>query len=192
MSETAPQVSSRIEQPKSPHGRVVLQVPPQLEPSDGMNTLLTMLVPLLGSVTSIVMMLMTNSGITGMLTGGMVLISSVGFVLVIGVRQRMQRKANLTSSRNEYLAYLAELRKTVRTAERKQRRSELWNAPAPDALVAIAQETARRWERIPADEDFLNVRIGSMDKPLCITLEAPELPPCPNWTRCRLRLPTAS
>lgn len=177
MSETAPQVSSRIEQPKSPHGRVVLQVPPQLEPSDGMNTLLTMLVPLLGSVTSIVMMLMTNSGITGMLTGGMFLISSVGFVLVNGVRQRMQRKANLTSSRNEYLAYLADLRKTVRTAERKQRRSELWNAPAPDALVVIAQETARRWERIPADEDFLNVRIGSMDKPLCITLEAPELPP---------------
>ena len=178
MSETAPQVSSRIEQPKSPHGRVVLQVPPQLEPSDGMNTLLTMLVPLLGSVTSIVMMLMTNSGITGMLTGGMFLISSVGFVLVNGgaPAHAAQGEPHLVAQRVP-LAYLAELRKTVRTAERKQRRSELWNAPAPDALVAIAQETARRWERIPADEDFLNVRIGSMDKPLCITLEAPELPP---------------
>ena len=177
MSEITPQVSSRIDQPKVPHGKVVLQAPPELEPSDGVNSLLTMLVPLLGSVSAIVMMVMSNSGLTGFLTGGMFMLSSVGFVLVNGVRQRSQRKANLTSSRREYLAYLAELRKTVRTAAKKQRRAELWNSPTPDSLVAIAQEHVRRWERIPSDDDFLNVRIGSKDEPLCITLEAPELPP---------------
>ena len=108
MSEITPQVSSRIDQPKVPHGKVVLQAPPELEPSDGVNSLLTMLVPLLGSVSAIVMMVMSNSGLTGFLTGGMFMLSSVGFVLVNGVRQRSQRKANLTSSRREYLAYLAE------------------------------------------------------------------------------------
>ncbi|WP_034529403.1 type VII secretion protein EccC [Bifidobacterium stellenboschense] len=171
------QVSSRIDQPKAPHGKIVLQAPPELEASDGINTLLTMLVPLLGSLSAIVMMVMSNSGVTGFLTGGMFMLSSVGFVLVNGVRQRSQRKANLTSSRREYLAYLADLRTTVRTAAKKQRRAELWNAPAPDALVAIAQEGVRRWERIPTDEDFLDVRIGSAEEPLCLTLEAPELPP---------------
>lgn len=177
MSGAEPQVSSRIDQPKAPHGKIILQAPPELEASDGMNTLVTMLVPLLGSVSAIVMMVMSNSGITGFLTGGMFMLSSVGFVLVNGVRQRSQRKANLTSSRREYLAYLADLRKTVRTAARKQRRSELWNDPSPDALVAIAQESVRRWERIPSDEDFLTVRIGSKEEPLCLTLQAPELPP---------------
>ena len=176
MSEPTTEVSSRIDRPKAPHGKIVLQAPPELEASDGMSTLLTSLVPLLGSVSAIVMMVMTNSGITGLLTGGMFMLSSVGFVLVNGVRQRSQRIAKLTSNRREYLAYLADLRKTVRTAAKKQRRAALWNGPTPSALVAVAQEPVRRWERIPSDDDFLQVRIGSHDEPLCITLEAPELP----------------
>lgn len=105
---------NRLEGPKAPKGRVVLQQPPELEPSDGVNTLLTSLVPLLGTASAMVMMLMTNSGLTGMLTGGMFMVSSLGFVVVNGFRQRSQRMANLTSSRREYLTYLSGLRKTVR------------------------------------------------------------------------------
>lgn len=168
---------NRLEGPKAPKGRVVLQQPPELEPSDGVNTLLTSLVPLLGTASAMVMMLMTNSGLTGMLTGGMFMVSSLGFVVVNGFRQRSQRMANLTSSRREYLTYLSGLRKTVRTAGRKQRNAALWNAPAPQSLTAIAQEPARRWERIQSDGDFMQLRFGVHDEPLCITLEAPELPP---------------
>lgn len=168
---------NRLEGPKAPKGRVVLQQPPELEPSDGVNTLLTSLVPLLGTASAMVMMLMTNSGLTGMLTGGMFMVSSLGFVVVNGFRQRSQRMANLTSSRREYLTYLSGLRKTVRTAGRKQRNAALWNAPAPQSLTAISQEPARRWERIQSDGDFMQLRFGVHDEPLCITLEAPELPP---------------
>ncbi|MBT1181074.1 type VII secretion protein EccCa [Bifidobacterium sp. CP2] len=168
---------NRLEGPKAPKGKVVLQQPPELEPSDGVNTLLTSLVPLLGTASAMVMMLMTNSGLTGILTGGMFMLSSLGFVVVNGFRQRSQRMANLTASRREYLTYLAGLRKTVRTAGRKQRNAALWNAPAPDSLPGIAEEPARRWERIPSDEDFMTLRFGTHDEPLCITLEAPELPP---------------
>ena len=71
MAITAEQQNSRLEGPKPPKGKIVLQAPPELEPSDGVNTLLTSLVPLLGTASAMVMMLMTNSGLTGMLTGGM-------------------------------------------------------------------------------------------------------------------------
>ena len=121
MAITAEQQNSRLEGPKPPKGKIVLQAPPELEPSDGVNTLLTSLVPLLGTASAMVMMLMTNSGLTGMLTGGMFMVSSLGFVAVNGFRQRSQRMANLAAARREYLTYLAGIRKTVRTAGRKQR-----------------------------------------------------------------------
>lgn len=176
MSTQEPQ-NSRLEGPKAPKGRIVLQSPPELEPSDGVNTLLTLLVPLLGSVSAVVMMLMTNSGLTGILTGGMFMVSSLGFVVVNGFRQRSQRNANLTASRREYLTYLANLRKTVRAAERKQRNAALWNAPDPQSLTVLAEEPKRRWERTPADADFMTIRFGVHDVALNLTLESPELPP---------------
>lgn len=169
--------ASRLEGPKTPKGRVVLQPPLELEPSDGVNTLLTSLVPLLGAISAMVMMLMTNSGLTGILTGGMFMVSSLGFVVVNGFRQRSQRMANLTASRREYLTYLTGLRKTVRAAGRKQRNAALWNAPSPQSLTALAEEPERRWERIPADEDFMVLRCGTQEVPLCLKLESPELPP---------------
>lgn len=170
-------ISSRLEAPKVPKGKIVLQPPPELEASDGVSSLLMSLVPMLGTIASIVMMSMTNNGITGLLTGGMFLFSSLGFVLVNGFRQRSQRKANLLASRREYLTYLAGVRKTVRVAGKRQRNSALWNAPDPESLVPLAEEPARRWERVTADEDFLDLRIGLNDQDLCLALEAPELPP---------------
>ena len=177
MAITAEQQNSRLEGPKPPKGKIVLQAPPELEPSDGVNTLLTSLVPLLGTASAMVMMLMTNSGLTGMLTGGMFMVSSLGFVAVNGFRQRSQRMANLAAARREYLTYLAGIRKTVRTAGRKQRNAALWNAPSPSSLTAIAQEPERCWERVPADDDFMILRCGTHSVPLCLQLESPELPP---------------
>ena len=77
MAITAEQQNSRLEGPNLQR-KIVLQAPPELEPSDGVNTLLTSLVPLLGTASAMVMMLMTNSGLTGMLTGGMFMVSSLG------------------------------------------------------------------------------------------------------------------
>ncbi len=167
--------SDRLQGPVAPKGRIVLQPPPELEASDGVNTVLTSMVPLLGSVSAIVMMLMTNSGLTGLLTGGMFMLSSMGFVVVNGVRQRSQRMANLTASRREYLTYLAQTRKAVRTSAYRQRSAALWNAPNPEALVAVACEPARRWERMPSDDDFMTLRLGSHEEELSVKLESPEI-----------------
>ncbi|MFV0634854.1 type VII secretion protein EccCa [Demequina sp.] len=166
----------RLAPPRVPSGRIPLQAPPEIAPADGSSMLMSML-PMLGSVGAIVMVTMTNTGVQGLLTGGMFLVSSLGFVAVNGWRQRSQRNAQVLGARREYLAYLGELRETVRVASKQQRRAANWANPAPSALPYLAEERTRAWERSANDPDFLHVRIGRNDQPLCVTLEAPELPP---------------
>ena len=167
----------RLAPPRVPSGKLPVQAPPELQPNDGGMGILGSLLPMLGSVGAIVMVTMSNQSVTGLLTGGMFLLSSLGFVAVNGWRQRSQRQAATLGSRREYLAYLTELRQTVRVAARQQRRAANWHLPAPSALPYIAEERTRVWERGMNDPDFLTVRVGTSDQPLCITLEAPELPP---------------
>ena len=167
----------RLASPRMPSGTVTVQAPPELMPSEGSGGLLTSALPMLGSVGAIVMVTISNQSPAGLVTGGMFLLSSLGFVAVNGWRQRSQRGAQVLSSRREYLAYLSELRETVRVAARQQRRHGNWVHPAPSTLPFIAEERTRVWERAAGDPDFLQVRVGVSDQPLCITLEAPELPP---------------
>lgn len=168
----------RLAPPRVPGGKITVQPPPELTPSEGGGGgLMTSLLPMLGSVGAIVMVTVSNAGPTGFITGGMFLLSSLGFVAVNGWRQRSQRNAQVLGSRREYLAYLTELRATVRTAARQQRRHGNWVSPAPAALPFITEERTRVWERSASDSDFLLARVGISDQPLCVTLEAPELPP---------------
>jgi len=169
--------STRLAAPRVPSGKIAVQAPPEMAPADGISTLLSSMVPMLGGVGAVVMVSMSGTGITGILTGGLFLLSSVGFVLVNGWRQRAQRTAGILSARREYLVYLADLRKTVRTAAKQQRRAEYWRNPDPASLMYLAEERTRVWERSPDAADFLTVRVGTADQPLCVTLEAPELPP---------------
>ena len=168
---------SRLAPPRVASGKIQVQAPPELAPSDGASSLLTSMLPMLGSVGAIVMVTVSNATPTGFLTGGMFLLSSLGFVAANGWRQRAQRSAAVLSARREYLAYLTDLRQTVRVAGKQQRRAANWINPAPSALTFLAEERTRVWERSSDDADFLMVRVGTSDQPLCIELEAPELPP---------------
>ena len=113
-----------------------MQPPPEIAPSDGGGGLLSSMLPMLGSIGAIVMVSVSNAGPTGFITGGMFLLSSLGFVAVNGWRQRSQRTAATLAARREYLAYLTELRRTVRVAAKQQRRAGNWQHPAPvDAAV---------------------------------------------------------
>lgn len=170
-------IGPRLAPPRVPSGKLPVQAPPELQPNDGGMGILGSLLPMLGSVGAIVMVTMSNQSVTGLLTGGMFLLSSLGFVAVNGWRQRSQRQAATLGARREYLAYLTELRQTVRVAARQQRRAANWHLPAPETLPYIAEERTRVWERGVNDPDFLSVRVGTNDQPLCIALEAPELPP---------------
>ncbi len=169
--------ATRLAPPRVPSGKISVQAPPELAPSEGGSNLLSSMLPMLGSIGAIVMVTMSNAGLTGLLTGGMFLLSSLGFVVVNGWRQRSQRQTAVVAARREYLAYLTELRQTIRVAAKQQRRAANWANPAPVALTYLAEERTRVWERSAGDPDFLLGRVGTSDQPLCVTLEAPELPP---------------
>jgi S-DNA-T family DNA segregation ATPase FtsK/SpoIIIE len=168
--------ATRLAPPRVPSGKIALQAPPELVPGDGGGSLISSMLPMLGSIGAIVMAV-SSAGISGLITGGMFLLSSVGFVAVNGWRQRSQRMSATLGARREYLAYLTELRQTVRVAGKQQRRAANWLNPAPSALTFLAEERTRVWERSSDDSDFLMVRVGTSDQPLCVQLEAPELPP---------------
>ncbi|HET8765774.1 MAG TPA: FtsK/SpoIIIE domain-containing protein, partial [Pedococcus sp.] len=167
----------REQAPEVPSGRIVLQSPPEITPSEGASSLLMNAVPMLGSVGSIAFVALSQPGIKGYIAGGMFLVASLGFVGVNGWKQRQQHAAGVSEARREYLAYLGEVRETVREAANRQRAAALWNNPAPEALPAVCEERTRVWERSTGDDDFLRVRFGRTNQPLCITLEAPDTPP---------------
>ncbi|MGZ4750190.1 MAG: type VII secretion protein EccCa [Oryzihumus sp.] len=168
---------AREQAPEVPSGRIVLQPPPEITPSEGASSLLMNAVPMLGSVGSIAFVALASPGVKGYIAAGMFLLASIGFVGVSGWRQKQQHSAGVSEARREYLSYLAEVRETVREAARRQRRAAQWNYPAPDALPVLCEERSRVWERAVTDEDFLRVRFGRTNQPLCISLEAPETPP---------------
>ncbi|WP_199425046.1 type VII secretion protein EccCa [Actinotalea solisilvae] len=169
--------STRIAPPAVPSGRIQVLPPPEITPNDGISGMLTTLIPMLGSAGSIVFVALSSPGPRGMIAAGMFLVASLGFVGVNGWRQRSQHQATVVGARREYLAYLGELRDTVRQAARAQRRRAHWDNPDPTALAVVAEERSRVWERQPDHEDFLRARVGLADQPLCLTLDAPETAP---------------
>ena len=170
-------MSGRLAPPRVPAGTISVQPPPELESPDGGSSMLTSMLPMLGSVGAIIMVSVSNAGPTGWLTGGMFLISALGFVFVNGWRQRSQRQAKLLSARREYLAYLGDLRDTVRNGARSQRRERNWRYPDPGTLSFLVEDGTRVWERDATSDDNFTVRLGVSEQPLVFTLEAPELPP---------------
>ena len=163
--------------PGVPQGRVVLRAPPEIKPAEGLNNLLMQAIPMLGSVGSMAFVAISNPTPKGMIGAGMFLLASIGFVIASGVRQRQQHAAEVVAARREYLAYLAEVRGTIRDAALAQREAAEWNFPTPQSLALLAEERSRVWERRPGGEHFLQVRMGSTPQKLCLTLEAAETAP---------------
>ncbi len=167
----------RLPAPKQLTGHLQLPPPPELTPAEGSSGLLMNLLPMLGSLGSIVFVAASTPGVKGMLAAGMFLAASLGFVGVNGWRQRQQHTTEVLHKRREYLALLAEVRDRARLAARQQRANLYWNYPDPQALPGLAEDRARLWERSAVDGDFLQVRFGKSSQPLSLELVPPETPP---------------
>jgi S-DNA-T family DNA segregation ATPase FtsK/SpoIIIE len=163
--------------PELPQGRVLLEAPPELQPNEGAGGALMTALPMLGSVGSIVFVAATQPGPKGLISAGMFLVATLGFVVVQIDRQRKQRYAKVAGARREYLTYLAGVRRQARDAAGQQRAALLWHHPAPGALAALAEERGRVWEHQSTDPEFLHVRYGVCTQPLALDLVPPESAP---------------
>ncbi|MFZ2166446.1 MAG: type VII secretion protein EccCa [Propionibacteriaceae bacterium] len=164
--------------PQLPTGLLTIQPPPDRTAAAGPGNLLATLIPMMGSVGVMVFMAMSNGQNPQMMIAGGAMAGAM--LLMVGFniyRQVGGHRQAVNTTRREYLAYLAEMRDTVRTAARMQRRHTSWRLPDPGSLVLVAEEGSRLWEREQGAADLLAVRIGTSTQDLSMDLESPELPP---------------
>ncbi len=165
------------ERPELPSGRIAIDPPPRLQPSEGAAGLAMNAIPLLGSLGSIVLVASmggTDNVVTRFVAAGMFLFATLGFVAVQIDRQRKQRHQQVNGTRNGYLRYLAGVRRTAREAATQQRQALTWRHPAATALAALADEGSRVWERTSGTPAFLHVRYGVCTQPLAVELVPPD------------------
>lgn len=68
--------------------------------------------------------------------------------------------------------YLAEQRSRIQSVAQQQQKIITDENPAPSDCVDIARTLRRNlWERMPADRDFLDVRLGMGYEPLCVSVK---------------------
>jgi ESX secretion system protein EccC len=165
--------------PLEPRGEIALDSPPELPEtvsSGGMGQLLMYLPMAAGAGAT--GLLVTGSGGSPVtyLASGMMGLSMLGMAFSGLGRSSGEKRRRLDGDRRDYQRYLQQVRRRVRRAAAQQRTSTMWHHPDPDALWCVATGT-RLWERRPADDDFLAIRVGRGPQRLGVTLVAPDTKP---------------
>jgi DNA segregation ATPase FtsK/SpoIIIE, S-DNA-T family len=160
MSRIAWHRPARVHPPQLPDTRLAVAAPPQVPTNQSMSTWMTLLLPLMSSVSVAAYMLTYRKPLTTFLGIGVVVLS-VG--LTFGTRYQMRSTARRAKDkqRGRYAQHLAEVRRTSREVSAMQRAVATWQHPSPERLWALAAGRRRVWERRPDDADFLRLRLGT-------------------------------
>ncbi|MER7398466.1 type VII secretion protein EccCa [Streptomyces sp. NPDC000151] len=158
-----------------PTDPVELESPPEL-PRGQQEGMLMQILPMLGMGGSVVFYF--TSGQPFMRIMGMVMMAST-LAMAIGaiVRYRRGSQGQMADVRRDYLKYLAQTRRKVRTTAGKQRDAQFYLHPAPDQLWSLVAEGSRVWERRIGDPDFGQARLGLGAQQLATPLIAPDTAP---------------
>jgi S-DNA-T family DNA segregation ATPase FtsK/SpoIIIE len=159
-----------------------LIAPPPLDEDTSGRTPLQFLLPIIGAMSSVVMMVVLRNGqplflMIAALVFLVAIIGGVGFAISSRGRQARQARAQ----RERYLDYLETLRRDLadRTADARRQAAVLH--PEPAALMALLRDPARLWERRRRDADFLGVRVGIGSVPwFRLAVPPPESPLQPH------------
>ncbi|KJL47705.1 ESX-1 secretion system protein EccCb1 [Microbacterium hydrocarbonoxydans] len=156
---------TRVTAPPTPPDPELIPAPPSLEDQGGAMPL-QFLLPLIGALSSVIMMVVLRNGQPLFLVLAAVIfvvavVGGLGFAL--SSRGRAARKAR--TRRELYLDYLERLRAELRERGDHDRAAALAVHPAPEGLVEIMRNPARRWERRRTDADHLSARIGLAARP---------------------------
>ncbi|MYW33315.1 secretion protein EccC, partial [Streptomyces sp. SID2119] len=155
-----------------PEGQLTLQEPPVLAESVPDTSAVWTYLPMALMSVSMMLMFLRPGGGNGVfmyLAMGVMALSAGAMLLGQLMRRSSERKQRLKGERRDYLRYLAQTRKRVRTTIAEQQRALAWRHPEPASLRSLAR-TSRLWERRPADEDFGEVRLAVGEQQLALTL----------------------
>ncbi|MBT2397827.1 type VII secretion protein EccCa [Streptomyces sp. ISL-100] len=166
----------RIQPPAVPDGEVKLETPPEI-PREGDDGVLMSLLPMMGMLGSVGFFFMPNLPSYMRVVGGLMLASTLAMGIAQFAKSRQGGGAGMAQDRRDYFRYLEQVRKDVHKTAELQRRTQLFQHPAPDQLWAVAADGKRLWERRPTDADFASVRMGLGSQQLATPLAAPETAP---------------
>jgi S-DNA-T family DNA segregation ATPase FtsK/SpoIIIE len=156
-----------------PHGEIALQEPPAVPEtqSQGLRGLL-MIIP--GVLMSGGMMFMfmgrSPSGGLGLAMMGVMVVGMAGMGASQMLMQTGDRRNKIGGGRRDYLRYLSRMRRQVRGYAEQQREALAWRHPEPDSLWSLVM-TSRLWERRPAHPDFGEIRVGTGEQRLAVTIK---------------------
>ncbi|MGW2317382.1 type VII secretion protein EccCa [Streptomyces sp. NPDC001680] len=155
---------ARSTRPLLPPTARTIEPPPNL-PEGRTGSPATALLPMVGVMSSVVMMtVIRSSQFAGL--GAVVLVIALLGAIVLFLSQRGKAQRQRRVQRERYLEYLEELRAELGEAERERRRAARFLHPAPGALHDVLRDPARLWERRRTDADVLDVRVGVGDVPV--------------------------
>ncbi|WP_253914888.1 type VII secretion protein EccCa [Streptomyces mayonensis] len=163
--------------PDMPEGELSMQEPPTLPEVVPDSSAVWTYLPMAMMSVSMMLMFMRpglsrNSGSHFMyLAVGLMVLASGAMLLGQFMRKASERKQRLKGERRDYLRYLTQTRRKVRTAVADQQEALAWRHPEPAALWWMVG-TTRLWERRPQDEDFGEVRVAVGDQQLGLRLAA--------------------
>ncbi|MFE4451349.1 type VII secretion protein EccCa [Streptomyces sp. NPDC056796] len=155
-----------------PQGELALQEPPALpEPQSAMSGVVTYLPMALSSLGMVLVFIRPGdgNGVLMWVAVGMMALSAVVMLVSQFLRAAGERKRALRGERRDYLRYLATSRRRIRKVIEQQSRAGAWSHPEPGTLWSVAR-TGRLWERRAGHEDFGEVRFGTGDQQLALTL----------------------
>ncbi|MDH6581417.1 S-DNA-T family DNA segregation ATPase FtsK/SpoIIIE [Streptomyces sp. SAI-133] len=155
-----------------PDGQLTLQEPPVLSESVPDTSAVWTYLPVALMSVSVTLLFLRPGGGNGAFTYlalGTLVVSAVAMLLGQLLRRNSERKQRLKGERRDYLRYLTQMRKRVRSTITEQQRALAWRHPEPASLRSLAR-TSRLWERRPGDEDFGEVRIAVGEQQLALTL----------------------
>ncbi len=152
---------------------VSLPEPPrEQEPQSTTQSAVQVLIPVVGAAGSMVFMLANPRPIT-IAAGSVFLFAAITVGVALFVVQRGLPKRRLARDRARYLDFLERLRDRMRQARAQQIAVEWYRHPDPAALLDVAGDDTRVWERRPEDDDFLVVRLGLGDATPALVVERP-------------------
>ncbi|MGW0787469.1 type VII secretion protein EccCa [Streptomyces sp. NPDC002911] len=142
-----------------------IEAPPNL-PEGRADGVVMPLLPVTGVTSSVVMMTVAHDSRFAAL-GTIILVVTVIGSLSLHLSSHGRARRTRRTRREAYLAYVEDLREELSAEERARRELADVLDPPPYALYDIVRDPARRWERRRGDTDFLRVRVGIGEMPVC-------------------------
>lgn len=137
-----------------------LAAPPPVGDAPPGGLPLQSLLPVIGSMSSITMMVVLRGNPVMVIVGAMILVVALVGGVGMAVSSRGRQVRQRRQARERYLDYLEHVRAEVRATREEVRGEAHLLDPAPTALADLVRNPARLWERRRSHEDFLRVRIG--------------------------------